>query len=130
MRELARSVEGGSFKEGEKEVSWRDASGRSFSVVYGGCDHLGFRISRSEPNGVQPSEMKLFKVVVRLAKTQSWGGEHMILGEALEAKNFKRKVSGGKVRYDITGIDYSEMYIESEQTEKSLVVSFGWVRNF
>lgn len=130
LRELSSSVDDGSLDEARQEFSWKDTAGRHFSVVYGGCDHLGLRISRTEPNRTLPTEPELFAIALELAEIPTWNHEVLILRQALENRSFERVVREDKLSFEVSGTDYAEMVLTADASSDRLVVTVGWVRNF
>lgn len=130
LQRLADSVEGGEFLRLEKEVRWQDASGRAHTVAYGGCDHLGFKITRRDPAGVQLSDVEVLREAVLLARIPGWMTEDDILERAAETRSYTREESDGAVRFTITGTDYAEIHVESRVAKGYSELSFAWVRDF
>ncbi|MBV6412599.1 MAG: hypothetical protein OMOMHJEC_00371 [Xanthomonadales bacterium] len=130
LTELKKSIEGASLNEEAWEVTWTGTDGRKYSVSYGGCDHLGHRITVTETNGTLSTKPELFEIWQELADAYWWSGEDVVLKRALEAGQFTSESSASGVRYDVTGTDYAEMYLESRQEGKAVVVTVGWVRTF
>jgi hypothetical protein len=130
LTDLKNSVAAGSLNEEAREVTWTGIFGEKYALVYGGCDHLGHRITVTGADGVLSTKTELFTIWQKLADAYWWSGENAILRQALETQQFTsiRSVTG--VRYDLIGTDYDEMYLEYQQVGEGLVITVGWVRTF
>ena len=130
LAELKNSIVGSSLNKEAREVAWTGTDGKKYSITYGGCDHLGHRITVTEANGVPATKPELFRIWQELADAYWWTGENVILKRALEASEYTSESSGSGVRYDVVGTDYAEMYLESRQEGAVVVVTVAWVRTF
>ena len=130
LRQLSESVEGSVLNEATRELAWTGTDKKEYSVTYGGCDHLGHRIQVKTLAGQRPTERELFDTAIGLAAQYWWGGEGRLLKEALEHDRYVVERSESRIRYDLTGTDYAELYIESWQDGAATLISLGWVRDF
>ena len=124
------SSKSGHLNESAREVTWNGPNGEKYTVVYGGCDHLGHMTTVVGLVKVMPTEPELVAISLKLADELWWGGEGKLLKRALASGEFTRNAEKFGLRIDIVGTDYSEMYVESRAEAEAVVVALGWVRTF
>lgn len=127
LRQLAGRVHG-ELDAAAQTVRWQ-ADGRKYTVVYGGCDHLGHRVEMVSA-GQALSDSQLLDQARELAQAYWPPGESALLMRALESGQWTRENTGAGLRLDITGTDYSEMYVQTRVAEGSVTVEIAWVRDF
>jgi hypothetical protein len=103
---------------------------RSYSLTYGGCHHLGHRVSVEWPASELPTESEALRVGKNLAERFWSPVELALLDQSVEGRAWTHEASSNGETFLLRVTDYSEFYVRSERAEHGVRVTIFWSRNF
>jgi hypothetical protein len=128
LQSIAKRHPGGILDIDAKTLTWSTASSTATSVTYGGCDHLGFKVTKNVSLTKTLTEDEVLDLASTLADVFWEPLEAQALSSAISAKAFNRETVATGIYYQIHNTYYYEFFIEHNQTEG--YVAIGWARNF
>jgi hypothetical protein len=128
LREIASQHSEAHVSLDESMVFWFERDGSQMTVIYGGCDHLGFSVRRTFPKEITVTEELVLSVAKDLARS-FWGKtEIAALSGAIETRALEKEETSESMFLNVSAADYMEFYVELRRTDNSIAIS--WVRNF
>ncbi len=128
LQTIAKQHPGGVIDKESNTIHWGSTANSASSVTYGGCDHLGFTVTKNITPSKKLSEPEVLALAIVLAKEYWELSEAKALVTSVSAKAFTREIIDGSVYFNIPNEYYFEFYIEHNPLEGH--VSIVWARNF
>lgn len=128
LRSITRTHPGGVIDLKEKAITWNSLLASASSIQYGGCEHLGYSVTKNILSSKSYSESEIFALAISLANEYWSPSDAAALNAAVAEKSFTKAVLDNSTFFHIPREYYSEFYIEQNFTAG--YVTIVWVRNF
>jgi hypothetical protein len=128
LKSIAKSHPDGVIDLREKAITWSSPLTSASSIQYGGCEHLGYSVTKNISTSKSYSESEIFTLAITLANEYWSPSDAAALNAAIAEKSFTKAVLNNSTFIHIPREYYSEFYIEQNFTAG--YVTIVWVRNF
>ena len=130
VREVARRYPGGRVEAKERRITWPLPSGGSVVFVYGGCDHLGSVVTRTEARTAALPQARVFAVATELAGKYWDKAVAKDLRTGLAKRAFHTETVDGRRYYHVRHESLAQLYVEYEFSNGASRVTIAWSRTF
>ena len=128
IESIAKSHPGGVIDLSTRTITWSSPSASASSIQYGGCEHLGFSITKNIQKSKNYTEAEVFSLAESLAKEYWSQSDSKAFSVAIAEKSFLLMKLESSTFFHIPREYYSEFYIE--QNFLAGYVTISWVRNY
>lgn len=116
--------------EAARRITWKDAAG-SYTLVYGGCDHLVHELVAEVQRSTLDAEGGLVAYALELARAHWDAAESSLLAHGLATDSLHSDTRNGSVRrLEILESDYDEVSVTETSRDDGVEIRMLWVRTF
>lgn len=116
--------------EAKRQVTWFGTDRTRWTLVYGGCAHLGFSVMSSRMRNEPAKQDEVLQTAVNMAAEFWESSDAQKLQTAVAGKQFEKRTDGMATRYIISRDDYEEFEVEHAFEKRKESISVRWLRNF
>jgi hypothetical protein len=128
LKAIIKSHPGGVLDKKTNTITWRSSSASATSVQYGGCQHLGFSVTKNISKSKHYSEPEIFSLAISLANEYWRPADAVALTTSISDRTFTNSAVGNSTFFLIPREDYDEFYIE--QNFEDGYVTIFWSFSF
>ena len=125
LKSILKSLPGGVLNLKTHTINWTSPTASANSIQYGGCEHLGFSITKNIPKSKKYTEAEVFSLVESLAKEYWSQSDSKALSVAIAERSFSLMTVENSTFFHIPREYYSEFHIEQNFTAGFVAVR--WV---
>ncbi len=130
LRKVAAGKPNARVVEAKRQVTWLGKDQTRWTLVYGGCAHLGFSVTSSRMRNQPAKQGEVLRAAVKMAAEFWDSSDAQKLQAAVAGEHFEKRTDGAATRYIISRDDYEEFEVEHVFEKRKESISVHWLRNF
>ena len=115
---------------GERQVTWTGRDQTHWSLVYGGCAHLGFAITSSRARKLPAKQGEVLQAAARMA-AEFWDpSDAADLRAAIASGKFEKRTDQAVTHFSFAHESYDVFEVEHNFEQRTERITVRWVRSF
>lgn len=130
LRGVAASKPGARVDADARAVLWTSKDKAHWSLVYGGCDHLGLAITSTKIKSLASKPTETLQAAVKMAVEFFDPVDAADLKKAIDQKKYQIHTNRVSTYFSIENESYDVFEIEQEFKEHAESLTVRWIRSF
>lgn len=130
LRKVAAGKANARVDADKRQLTWTGKDQTRWTLVYGGCAHLGFTVTASHIRERPAKLGEVLQAAVRMASDFWDPADSQELRSAVTDGRFEKRTDGALTRLIISREDYDKFEIEHEFVKPRQHITVRWLRSF